>query len=109
MALVTGIPEQLTVSYGASNAVAAIGVSGSYDGQTHYQIGGVSQGFRRNIWIWNADTVAWLCMPISPIQGTGNPNGSVTPDAENQMFYATDTGILYIATGITSSDWGLTN
>lgn len=109
MARTINIPREFGVEFGASNAVTAVGATGSYNGQQYFQIGGLSQGFRRNIWIWDATGAAWLCMPIAPIQGTGNPNGLVTPDCENQEFLATDTGNLYIATGTTNSDWLLTN
>lgn len=109
MVSVLDIPNQLTVSYGAPNAVTTIGATGDYEGQHYYQIGGATQGYRRNIWVWDATTGAWLCMPISPILGTGNPNGSVIPDTETQQFLSTDTGNFYVATGVTSSDWTLTN
>lgn len=107
MVLITSIPEQLVKDYGVSNAVSAVGATGSYDGQTYLQIGGVSQGYRRNIWVWN--TSAWQCIPCAPIQGTGNPNGTVTPDTIGQGFLDTTSGNFYLATGTTSSDWTLTN
>ena len=108
MVLITSIPNQLTRQYGASNAASAVG-TGTFDGQTYFQIGGSSQGYRRSIWVWSSTLSAWQCMAIAPIQGTGNPNGAVTPDGVGQMFLATDTGNLYCATGTTSSDWTLTN
>jgi len=109
MVLITNIPSQLIRQYGPTNAATAIGATGSYDGQTYFQIGGNTQGYRRNIWVWNGGGSAWDCMPMAPIQGTGNPNGAVTPDCEGQLFFDTATGNLYLSTGITNNDWSLTN
>ena len=94
-------------SYGAGNAATAIGASGSFDGQLYLQIGEASQGYRKNIWLWDDGAGAWLCVPCSPILGTGNPNGSEAPDAIGQVFKATDTGNTYPATGLTVNDWSL--
>lgn len=107
MARIIDIPNELVVAFGTVNAVTAIGVSGSYPGQQYYQHGEAGQGFRRNIWTWTG--TEWWCMPVTPILGTGNPNGIVTPDAITQQFLATDTGLFYVATGITNNDWKLTN
>jgi len=109
MTSILTIPGQLTHLYGATNAATAVGATGDYDGQVYFQVGSATQGYRRNIWIWDEGAAVWECLPLSPILGTGDPNGSVTPDAETQRFCATDTGNLYVATGVTSSDWLLTN
>jgi len=108
MVLITNIPEQLPISYGATNATTAIG-TGTYDGQQYLQVGSVTQNYRRSLWVWSTGLSAWQCVPLSPIQSTGSPLGSVTPDAIGQYYFATDTNNLYIATGLTSSDWTLTN
>lgn len=109
MAQTINIPREFVVEFGASNAATAVGATGSYNGQAYYQIGGASQGYRCNIWIWDTTAAAWSCMPIAPIQGSGNPNGIVTPDSYGQRFLATDSGNYYVATGLTNNDWTLTN
>ncbi len=97
-----------TVPYGTTNAATVIG-NGSFDGQIYLQIGAVTQGYRRNLWLWDAALDAWQCVPLSEIYGTGNPNGAITPDALMQKFFASDTSNLWIATGLTNNDWSLTN
>jgi len=108
MARTIDIPREFVIESGISNAQTAIG-DGLYNGQPYYQLGGVSQGFRFVLWIWNGTLEAWQAVPISPIQGTGNPNGIVTPDAINQSFIDSVTGNFYVATGVTNNDWTLTN
>jgi hypothetical protein len=39
--------------------------------------------------------------------GVGSPIGSVTPDAQDQLYRRTDVFELYISTGLTNADWQL--
>lgn len=40
-----------------------------------------------------------------PINGAANPTGVVPPTFIGQLFIDVNTGITYIATGLTSADW----
>lgn len=102
------IPGDFIEQFGADDAATALG-NGSYNGQKYRQIGDVAQGFRISSWYWDATNTVWVCAPEAPIQGSGNPNGTVTPDAINQGFLDTATGNLYQSTGTTNNDWLLTN
>jgi hypothetical protein len=94
--------NEAAIPYGAANAQTTVG-SGSFNGQIYLQIGGASQGYRRSLWLWNGSS--WVCVPLSPILGSGNPVGTVTPDAIGQDFKSTTTGQSYTSTGVTQNDW----
>jgi hypothetical protein len=106
MARITDDPNDLVTAFGSVSAPTAIG-DGLFPGQKYFQIGKETEGFRCSIWTWNG--TAWECMPTTPILGTGDPNGTIIPDAIGQSFFATDTQNHYFATGLTNNDWMLTN
>lgn len=82
-------------------ATSAPAGNGTYDGEIQLII----ESDRINLYIWDDTNTAWVICEVEPIQGTGSPSGSVTPDFIGQSYIDTAAGTFYRADGLTNTDW----
>ena len=93
--------SNLTVASGVNKP--AVAGNGSFVGQIYIQENQASAPFEKSVWRWDGGTWQWISGSI--LVGSGTPVGTIDPDGIGQGYKDQNSGLFYVATGLTNNDW----